>query len=71
MELHVTPPAYQELLDADLCEAAKTQYGKSTGSSIRLVLLRYLPPEVVDAIPNPVKVVVTPGLPLPFMTRVM
>lgn len=71
MELHVTPSAYQDLLDADGNEAAKTVGGLSTGYGIRLMLLQHLPLKVVDALPNPVKVAVAPDLPLPFMTRVV
>lgn len=68
-ELHVTPLAYRELLDADLAESAKTEGAQSSGSGMRSVLLRHLPRKVIDTLPNPVKVVVVSNLPLPFMVR--
>ena len=54
----VARSVYGELMAADLRERGLSEIGTSAGSEMRRVLIKYIPHEKTDALPNPVRVVV-------------
>jgi hypothetical protein len=67
LKLLVRPDVYIELIDADRDECNRTEGGTSTGAGLRSVLLKYLPEDAVNALPNPFVVEINRNLPTQAM----